>query len=95
MLDKLPQRLVFHTLYFFNDKKSIAMQGICMHKKNNCPGPQSILEPNQSDLTKYVAKMRDAKMPINAKMVQLEAERINYNYCDRSNHAKILIVECF
>ncbi len=44
---------------------------------------------------KFVAEMQGTGMPINAKMIQLEAVRINCSFCNKSNHAKKSIVERF
>ncbi len=74
---------------------SIAMQVICMNKKNNHPGPPSILKANQDELLKFVAEMQGTGMLINAKMIQLETVRINCSFCNKSNHAKKSIVERF
>ncbi len=64
-------------------------------QKTNHSGSSSILKANQDDLLKLVAKMRDTGMPINTKMVQFEAARINHSYCNKCNHAKKSIVESF
>ncbi len=64
-------------------------------QRKNHPGPPSIVQANQDDLLKFVAEMRDTGIPINTKMVQLEAARINHSFCNKSNHAKKSIVEMF
>ncbi len=74
---------------------SVATQVICMNKKKNHPGPPSTLKENQDELLKFVAEMRDTGMPINAKIVQLEAAKINCSFWNKSDHAKKSIVESF
>ncbi len=64
-------------------------------QKRYHPGPPSILKANQDDLLKVIAEIRDTGMPINAKMVQLEAARIHQSFCNKRNHAKKSLVERF
>ncbi len=66
-----------------------------MNKTNNHPGPPSIIKTNQDDLLKFVAPRGDKGMPINARMVQLEAAKINQAFCDKLQHAKKSIVQRF
>ncbi len=66
----------------------IVTQVICMNKKKNHPVPPSTLKINQ-------AEMRDTWMSINAKMVWLEATRINHSICNKNKYARKSIVERF
>ncbi len=63
--------------------------------KKNHPGLSSILKTNQDDLLKLVAQKRDTGIPINARMLQLEATRINCAFCNKHMHAKKSIVARF
>ncbi len=64
-------------------------------QNKNHHSPKSIPKANHDDLLKFVADMRETGMPINAKMVQLKAERINYSFSNKYNHPKKSIVEKF
>ncbi len=55
----------------------MAIQVICMNKKRNHSGLPRILKANQDDHLKFVAERMNTEISNYARMVQLEAARIN------------------
>ncbi len=64
---------ICHSLFFRWQKPlPIASQVINKRKKNIHPGRSCILMAKQDNILKFVSELRDAGMPVNSKMVQLE-----------------------
>ena len=57
-----------------------ACQVINKRKKKIHPGRSSILKEIQDNLLKFVSELRDTGMPVNSKMVQLEASRLSHEF---------------
>ncbi len=70
----------------------IALQVIKKTKKKIHPGKPSILKAYEDTLLTFVSELRNTGMPVNSKMVQLEASRISREFHEKSKYAKQSIV---
>ncbi len=73
----------------------IALQVIKKTKKKIHPGKSSILKAYEDILLKFVSELRNTGMPVNSKMVQLEASRLSHEFREKSKNAKQSIVQRF
>ncbi len=72
-----------------------AFQVINKRKKKIHAGRSSILKANQDNLLKFVSELRDTQMPVNSKMVQLEASQLSHKFHEKSKSSKQAIVRRF